>query len=109
MFTFTAANNRRVKQELIGLGILLAIGLVLLPGLIYLTGMAIFGPYAEQDGVLHFYAQIYGDLLQGSLAGWFIVLGPFLFVQLIRACWRIFRGPRPVATNSPPPPSDTRS
>lgn len=77
-------------QELCLAGVALALGFGILPALIFFAGSASLGRYdgASVGGV---YGGVYGGLENGSLASWFVVLGPYglyLLFKVLRAWWR---------------------
>lgn len=74
-----------LRRELILAAILIGVGVLLLPLAIYFTGQALLGPYsADGHGPLRLYADILGDLVDGALPAWILVLSPWLGVQALR-------------------------
>ena len=79
---------------MIFVGLLLA-GLLLLPLAIFLVGDVVFGDY-EGDGYGQFFESLIGRLAGGERFAWFLVLSPYLVVQLLRVlgyAWRVTGGP----------------
>ena len=75
---------------------LLLVGLVLLPVAVYIVGQAIFGDYGG-DSYGHFYSQLGGRIRAMDPAAWFLVLSPYLGLQILRLIalgWRA-AGQRP--------------
>jgi hypothetical protein len=79
---------RGLWRELLALAICLAVGVLLMPCLIFATGRVALGPYAR--GSLF---ALWHDFLQGLIAGsqadWFIVIGPYLLLWLLRGGRRL--------------------
>ncbi len=64
-----------------------------LPCLIFAVGRAALGPYAH-GSVLALWRDFMTGLVSGSQAVWFIVLGPYLLVWLLRGGrWLLRRRP----------------
>lgn len=77
--------SRRIRRELILAGILIAVGMFLLPLAIYYTGQTLLGPYSDEGhGIGRLYGDIFGDLADGFLPAWLLVLSPWLGVQILR-------------------------
>ena len=70
------------KESLLFLYFFLA-GILLLPAAIYLIGYTLFGDYGG-SGFSAFYGSLHGALRSGEPAVWFLVLSPYLILQLIR-------------------------
>ena len=69
---------------------LLFCGFVLMPIGIYLVGNKVFGEYGG-NGYGYFFSGISGRIRSGDGAAWFLVLSPYLGVQLLRLmllAWR---------------------
>jgi hypothetical protein len=81
------------RRELLVLLLALVIGLVGAPPLIWFVGSRTLGPYA--GGAL---GDLFGAVLRGLASGlagyWIVVLGPYVFIMLLRALVRLARGPR---------------
>jgi hypothetical protein len=79
------------KKEAAILAGLLFIGLVILPILIWFVGQAVFGAYGGA-GYVEFFGTLSGKIRAGDLVAWFLVLAPWLALQLIRLAvfgWRL--------------------
>ena len=78
-------------REAILLVVLLLAGLLLLPVAIFLVGDIVFGDYGG-DGYGQFFEAILSRLAGGDGFAWFLVLSPYLVVQLFRMlglAWRL--------------------
>ena len=73
---------RLKKESLLFLYLFLA-GILLLPIAIYFIGFTLFGEYSG-TGFSAFYGSLHSSLRSGELAVWFLVLSPYLILQLIR-------------------------
>jgi hypothetical protein len=89
-----SAENPRGRRELILLLILLACGLFLVPLLIWVVGNAVLGPYAS-GGAFALLADFFVGLRNGSVVHWAVVVGPYVFVLILRGLWHLIRRPRP--------------
>jgi hypothetical protein len=78
-----AARRARLGHELLLAGVCLAIGLLVMPCLIFVVGSLVLGPYAE-GGVFGLWRAFLAGLASGSQAFWFILLGPYLLLWLLR-------------------------
>lgn len=70
---------------------LIFVGLIIVPAGIYLVGQNVFGAYAGY-GYGDFFGTLSGDIRAGAPAAWFIMLSPYLALQLLRLTglgWRI--------------------
>ena len=72
-----------VKKEAALLAVFLFIGLVLLPIAIWFVGKAVFGAYGGA-GYADFYGTLSGKIRSGDLVAWFLVLSPWLALQVLR-------------------------
>jgi hypothetical protein len=72
-----------LKKESLLFLYLFLVGILLLPIAIYFIGYALFGEYSG-TGFPAFYGSLHSSLRSGELAVWFLVLSPYLIVQLIR-------------------------
>lgn len=80
-----------VKFELI-LGLtLLAVGTLALPVGIYWVGQIVIGGYESDAGVAGLIGSIWDDLGRGSVVAWFLVLSPYVVIQLLRVAIRLLR------------------
>lgn len=66
----------------------------MVPLLIWVVGSTVLGPYAGAGGsAFALLADFFVGLKSGSLLYWSVVLGPYLFVQILRGLWFFFRQP----------------
>jgi hypothetical protein len=70
----------------------LVFGAVVLPFLVYAGGAATLGPY--EGGLMPFLGKLYGDVAHGAPGALGLVLGPYVFLQLLRVTTRPLRTPR---------------
>ena len=77
------------KESLLFLYLFLA-GILFLPIAIYLVGNLLFGEYGG-TGFSAFYGSLHSSLRAGELTVWFLVLSPYLILQLIRGTVHILR------------------
>lgn len=80
-----------LKKETAILAVLLFLGLVILPLLIWFVGKSVFGAYGGA-GYADFFGTLSGKVRAGDLVAWFLILAPWLAVQVIRlamAGWRL--------------------
>jgi hypothetical protein len=75
-----------VARELLTIALCAGIGLLVMPCLIFLAGRLKLGPYAHGN-LFALWRDFLAGLAAGSLAAWFIVVGPYLLVWLLRG-WR---------------------
>ena len=64
-------------------------GLIVLPFAVYLVGQRLLGEY--DAGALGLAESIWRDFFSLRLSAWFLVLSPYLLVQLVRFARRIWR------------------
>lgn len=74
---------RGLWRELLTLIVCVLIGGIVMPCLIFAAGRVALGPYTH-GGVFALWRDFLGGLGSGSQAFWFIALGPYLLVWLIR-------------------------
>lgn len=86
----TATALPPLKFELAFLLGALVFGLLLLPVAIYLVGTLYFGE-ATAGGLGGFFGSIYAGLTQLDGATWFLVLSPYLLLQVLRGTLFVFR------------------
>lgn len=91
-----AATARRVRIELLVLGVALFCGFVAIPLAIWLVGNRILGPYAHgQDasngGPMRLLGDFFTGLGHGSLVFWCVVIGPYVIVSLARLLYLFLR------------------
>jgi hypothetical protein len=84
--------NPRARRELILLLILIACGLFLVPLAIWVVGSAVLGPYAG-GSPFSLLVDFFVGLKSGSAVYWCVVVGPYVFVQLLRLFWYYIRRP----------------
>ncbi|MDZ7770918.1 MAG: hypothetical protein U5K38_18645 [Woeseiaceae bacterium] len=94
MSTAPSAAKARLKRELALFLILMLFGILLLPIAIYFVGDAIFGDYAGA-GFSDFYSTLHEALRGGELMVWYLVLSPYVILQLLRLTLYGFRRDRP--------------
>jgi len=86
------ALDPRARRELILLLVLIACGLFVVPLLIWAVGEAVLGPYAGGSPfalLMDFFVGLKG----GSPVYWSVVIGPYVFVLLLRLFWFAIRRP----------------
>jgi hypothetical protein len=83
---------RGLWRELLMLAACLGIGAIVMPCLIFAVGRAALGPYAH-GSVFALWRDFMTGLASGSQAAWFIVLGPYLLVWLLRGGHWLLRRP----------------
>jgi hypothetical protein len=82
--------SRILKTEAVILAGMLFLGIVLLPIAIWFVGNLIFGAYGG-SGYGDFFGGLASKLLSGNLVAWFLVLSPWLALQVVRVAligWR---------------------
>ena len=87
----TSGITKTLKKEAALLAILLFLGLVILPILIWFVGKAVFGAYGG-SGYFEFFGTLSGKIRAGDPVAWFLVLSPWLALQVVRlaiAGWRL--------------------
>ncbi|HEY3809508.1 MAG TPA: hypothetical protein VGL50_06170 [Steroidobacteraceae bacterium] len=79
---------RGLARELLAAAICLALGIALMPCLIFVAGRLALGPYARGNlfALWHDYLQA---LAAGSHAAWFVLLGPYVLLWLLRGGRRL--------------------
>lgn len=88
--TEPSASHSRARRELILLLILLACGLFVVPLLIWAVGDKVLGAYAN-GGPFALLADFFTGLKRGELPYWTVVVGPYLFVLILRGFWFLMR------------------
>ena len=79
-----------LKKEAALFAACLFIGLVLLPILVWFVGKTVFGAYGGH-GFADFFGTLSARVRSGNPGAWFLVLSPWLALQVIRAAgagWR---------------------
>jgi len=82
--------STRLKKEAALLAVMLFFGIVLLPIAIWIVGDAVFGSYGGR-GYGDFFNSLSGKLRSGTTDAWFLVLSPWLALQVVRLAllgWR---------------------
>jgi hypothetical protein len=77
-----------VARELLTLALGLSVGVLVVPCLIYATGRLVLGPYAN-GSLFSLWRDFIAALTTGAASAWFIVLGPYLLVWLLRGGRRL--------------------
>ena len=85
-----AAAPSRGPRELMILVILLAFGLFVVPLLIWAVGSGMLGPYTN-GSAFALLVDFFAGLRTGSLVYWSVVVGPYVFVMLLRLVWYFVR------------------
>lgn len=85
-----STSPRKLKQEVVFHVVLLLFGILLLPLAVFFVGQLVFGQY-EGDGYGGFYSALFGRLVGGDFAAWFLVLSPLLIVLVLRGIARGWR------------------
>ena len=75
-------------RELLMIAACIGIGVMVMPCLIFAVGRIALGPYAH-GSVFALWRDFMIGLVSGSQAVWFIALGPYLFVWLLRGGRRL--------------------
>lgn len=89
MFTwFTRARAWYFSQspltfEAVTLGLAILVGLLIMPALIYLAGRYTLDAYAN-GGVFALYYDFFKGLFEPRSSCWIVVIGPFVFLTLLR-------------------------
>lgn len=79
---------RGLWRELLMVAACIGIGVIVMPCVIFAVGRIALGPYAH-GSVFALWRDFMIGLVSGSQAVWFIALGPYLFVLLLRAGRRL--------------------
>ena len=89
------------RRELLILGVALLCGFLLVPLAIWVVGNRILGPYTHlQDptagtGPARLLADFYAGLGHGSVIFWWVGLGPYVLVWVVRLIFGFLRRPAP--------------
>jgi len=94
MSTAPSATKTRLKRELALFLMLVLFGILILPIAIYAVGDAVFGDYAGA-GFSDFYSTLHEALRRGELMVWYLILSPYVILQLSRVTLYGFRRDRP--------------
>ena len=95
------ASSIRWRKELVLAGVGIGVGLLVLPALIYLVGILILGAYGGGPHIGSFYGDFFRNLFDGAGRTWFIALGPFLLLSLIRLIFWPWRPKLPANQQGP--------
>lgn len=82
-----------LRETALLLGLFFA-GLVLLPITIYWIGPRVLGDYGGY-GFADFFGSLGGRIRNGEPAAWFLILAPYLGVQVLRLTWYAWRSSGP--------------
>jgi len=80
-----------LKTEAALFAAMLFLGFVILPIAVWFVGNLIFGEYGG-TGYGEFFSRLSGKILSGDIVAWFLVLSPWLALQVVRlalAGWRL--------------------
>jgi hypothetical protein len=77
-----------VLREILTIALCIGVGLLVMPCLIFATGRLVLGPYAHGN-LFGLWQDFLGSLTTGSASAWFIVLGPYLLVWILRGGRRL--------------------
>ena len=97
---------RRLRIELLILGIALFCGLVLIPLAIWLVGNRILGPYshgqdASNGGPMRLLGDFFSGLGHGSVIFWCVGIGPYAILSFARVLYLyLFSRSAPAASTS---------
>jgi len=83
-------SQSRPKFEAMTLGLALLVGLLVMPALIYLAGRNTLEAY-EHGGVFSLYLDFFKGLVGLRPSCWIVVLGPYVFLSLVRLFRLILR------------------
>lgn len=83
-------SQSRPKFEAMTLGLALLVGLLVMPALIYLAGRYTLQAYEHGD-VFAFYFDFFKGLVDLRPSCWIVVIGPFVFLSLVRLFRLILR------------------
>jgi hypothetical protein len=72
-----------VVRELLTLALCVGIGVLVMPCLIFAVGRLVLGPYAN-GSLFALWRDFVAALSAGAVAPWFILLGPYLLVWVLR-------------------------
>ena len=89
-----SAPNTRGRREILLFLILLACGLFLVPLLIWVVGQGVLGPYGtdpNRGSAFALLMDFFTGLKSGSLVYWTVVIGPYLFVLILRLFWHLIQ------------------
>ena len=78
-----SALRRILTREFALFATLLFFGLLVLPMAIWFIGKAVFGAYGGA-GYADFFGTLSGKIRAGDTVAWFLVLSPYLVIQVVR-------------------------
>lgn len=79
-----------LKKEIAIFAAMLFLGLVMLPVAVWFVGNAVFGAYGGA-GYGDFFGSLSIRIRSGNVAAWFLVLSPWLALQIVRLAVAGFR------------------
>lgn len=85
----TQTVKKRIVNELLLFAALLFFGFIVMPVLIYLVGEQVFGDF--DGGYGQFFGQLSRRVVGGNPVAWFLILSPWLGIQVLRATWHAMR------------------
>jgi hypothetical protein len=71
--------------------------LIVLPALIYLVGVQVLGAYGGGPHIGSFYGDYFRNLIDGVGRTWFVVVGPYCLLIVVRAIFWHWRTKLPVS------------
>ena len=98
-----SASGRRLRLELLILGIALFCGFVAIPLAIWAVGNRILGPYSHgQDtsngGPMRLLGDFFTGLGHGSVIFWCVVIGPYVILSFARLLYLFLRSTPPASS-----------
>ncbi len=91
----TAPAGKSWQREISIAAVAIGFGALVLPFAIYVVGQRLLGEYRPDAGVMALAESIWLDLISLRAPAWFLVLSPYLTVQLLRWLRRMWR-PKPL-------------
>lgn len=85
----TQTVKKRIVNELLLFAALLFFGFIIMPILIYLVGGQVFGEF--DGGYGQFFGQLARRIVNANPVAWFLILSPWLGIQVLRATWFAMR------------------
>ena len=79
------------KREFVIAAVLFGFGFLALPLVIYWVGSRLIGEYAPDSNAFMLAEQVWTDLLSLEPFSWALVLSPYVVLQLVRLCRRVWR------------------
>ncbi|MEM9690143.1 MAG: hypothetical protein AAF917_11765 [Pseudomonadota bacterium] len=74
--------KHKIVNEIALFAAFLFAGFLILPFAVYLVGSVVFGDYSGGYG--EFFGRLSGGLVSGHWPTWFLVLSPYLLLQIVR-------------------------